>query len=229
MALDTTAATPERPSTDGATGRPTDPLTPGPAGPPAAARRRRGVRVAAGVALAVGAVAVWELGALHDDGPLLGGEEWGWTSCQSRPEPGLVDFTIGGVLATPTADVVVLGVRAVNPRNVVVRDGAALPFLGDRDGDGDETILGERAGYPPTDPTGADVVWAQGDPLVGTLLVRGAPTNLVWHAEVVDPSRDAAYDAVQVEYRSGHRRHVAVVEHRWSVPGGADPQACATR
>lgn len=225
MARDTTAATREHPPTDG----PAEPPTPAPARPPAAGRRRRGARVAAAVALAAGAVAVWELGALHDDGPLLGGEAWGWSSCASRPEPGLVDFTIGGVLATPAADVVVLEVRAVNPRNVVVREGLALPFLGDRDGDGDETILGQAAGYPPVDLTGADVVWAQGDPLVGALLVRGAPTNLVWHAEVYDPDRDAAYDAVQVEYRSGHRRHVAVVDHAFLVPGGADPEACSTR
>lgn len=225
MAADTTGAAPEQPPAE----HPTVPPGGTRARRPTHDRRRRPARVVAAVALTAGAVAVWELGAIHDDGPLLGGEPWGWGSCLSRSEAGLVDWTIGGVLAEPSRDVVVLDVRAVRAQNVVVREGTALPFVGDRDGDGDETILGEAAGYPPADLLRADVVWAQGEPLVGTRLVHGAAVNLTWRAEVRDPSVDASYEAVEVEYRSGHRRYVAVVDHDLLIPGGVDPEACFTR
>ncbi|WP_225755681.1 hypothetical protein [Actinotalea sp. Marseille-Q4924] len=217
MAVDTRGTAPDHPPGE----------APEPAAVPPGERRRDRARLVAAVVLVGGAVAVWELGALHDDEPLLGGERWGWGSCLSRSSPAAVDWTIGGVLAEPTADVVVLDVRAVRPQNVVVREGTVLPFVGDRDGDGDRTLLGDVPGYPPADAGAADVVWAQGDPLVGAVLVHEAPTNLTWRAQVRDPAQDARYEAVEIEYRSGHRRYVAVVDHDLLIPGGA--AACPAR
>lgn len=216
MAVGTTGTAPEPPAAE-------HPAAPGPARRPADGRRRR---LVAGAVLAAGAVAVWELGAIHDDGPLLGGVDWGWGSCQSRPEAGVVDVAVGEVVADPVRDVRVLDVRAVGAQNVVVREGWALPFTGDRDGDGNRTIFGMGTGYPP-DLSGTDLVWAQGEPLVGALLVHEAPVNLVWRVEVRDEARDASYDAVEIEYRSGHRRYVAVVDHDLLLPGGVE--ACSTR
>ncbi|MBC7289998.1 MAG: hypothetical protein H5T83_01505 [Actinotalea sp.] len=204
-------------------GGPADQVSDAPSAP--ARRRRRRARLAVGAALAAGLLAVWELGAVHDDGPLLRGETWGWGSCHTRSGDE-VDWTIGGVLAEPSADVVVQKIRPYRPQNLVVQDGVALPFLGDRDGDGTRTVVGEGAGYPPEDLTGTDVVWAQGDPLVGAVLPRGAATNLVWHAQVQDPTLAASYEAIQIEYRSGHRRYVAVVQHQLLITGQADPDAC---
>jgi hypothetical protein len=224
MAVDTTGAAPEQPS---AGHRTVPPDGPGISRPAAGPRRRR-ARLVAALALTAGAVAVWELGAIHDDGPLFGGAPGGSTSCHSRPEADVVDFTVGDVVADPTRDVRILDIRAVGAQNAVVREGWALPLTGDRDGDGTRTVFGLGSGYPP-DLTGTDLVWAQGEPLVGALLVHEAPVNLVWRVEVRDEAQDASYDAVEIEYRSGHRRYVAVVDHDLLLPGGVDPEACFSR
>lgn len=224
MAVEATGTARERPPTGH---RPVPPDGSGTPRPTAGPRRRR-ARLVAALALTAGAVAVWELGAIHDDGPLLGGESWGSSSCQSRLEAGVVDFAVGDVVADPARDVRVLDIRALGAQNALVREGWVLPLTGDRDGDGTRTVLGLGPGYPP-DLTGTDLVWAQGEPLVGALLVHEAPVNLVWRVEVRDETLDASYDAVEIEYRSGHRRHVAVVDHDLLLPGGVDPEACFSR
>ncbi|EYR64568.1 hypothetical protein N866_08750 [Actinotalea ferrariae CF5-4] len=173
---------------------------------------RRTARVVVGVLLALGAIGVWELGAVHDDGPLLGGETTGGSVCLAHTTPGSTDFTVGGPVTEPSRDVVVTDVRAVRASNLVVREGVALPFGEDR------SAIGAAEGYPPRALPDA---WAGSSPLVGAVLPGGAPSHLVWHVEVVDPTREASYEAVEIEYRSGHRRYLAVLGTDVVVQGGA--------
>ena len=186
-------------------------------------RRRTGRTTKATAAMVVMALAAlgatWWFGTVH---PGMHLSDSGVTeTCVVREAPSDRDFAIGGVTFLPSDDVELLSVELVDPVNVRLVDADVVPTVAQPGGG---TLIQHVGRWPltPGERDALTVDWSRERALTGAQLDGGVEEMPLLHVSVVDPSRDASFEAWRVVYRMFGTRWESTFTQAFRTPAGPD-------